>query len=92
MSEKRWQLLISGRVQGVSYRAFTEQKAVELGLTGVVRNLPDGRVEIVAEGSETQLKALEHWCHGGPENADVTDIARTENTATGEFTDFRIQH
>lgn len=50
MDTKRWQLLISGRVQGVYYRASTEQKASSLGLTGFARNLPDGRVEIIAEG------------------------------------------
>jgi predicted permease/acylphosphatase len=88
MTINRWHLLVSGKVQGVYYRASTEQKARELGLTGWVRNLPDGRVEIVAEGEPLQLKALHEWCHEGPERAVVDEVAAQELPATQEFTDF----
>lgn len=90
MTIKRWHLLVSGKVQGVSYRAYTEQKAADLGLTGVVRNLPDGRVEIIAEGSEAELQALQDWCFSGPPLAVVEDVVKETQTATGEFTRFRV--
>lgn len=66
MEIKRWCFLVSGLVQGVYYRASTQTKAVELGLTGYARNLPDGRVEVVAEGTEDKLTQLKTWCDDGP--------------------------
>lgn len=92
MTYQRWHLLVSGKVQGVYYRASTEQKARDLGLTGYVRNLPDGRVEIVAEGTPEALQALKDWCHQGPEHADVSEIDAQDHAATGEFADFGIKH
>ena len=71
-------LRITGIVQGVFYRAGTKAVAEELELTGYVRNLPDGDVEIFAQGSLESLDALENWCWNGPEKADVTDVAVTE--------------
>lgn len=65
--------LVSGRVQGVSYRASTQAKAQELGLTGWVRNLSDGRVELTACGSAEKLSVLELW--QGPVAAEVTQVA-----------------
>lgn len=65
---------ISGRVQGVSYRASTCQNAHSLGLRGWVRNLPDGRVEALAAGSEPDLEAFERWLWSGPEQAEVTKV------------------
>ncbi|KMQ74266.1 acylphosphatase [Marinobacter subterrani] len=91
MDTKRWQLLISGRVQGVYYRASTEQKASALGLTGFARNLPDGRVEVVAEGQEDQLTQLKTWCADGPPNARVDSVDIILETATGEFSGFGIR-
>jgi acylphosphatase len=66
--------LISGRVQGVFYRASTCTKARELGLTGWVRNLPDGRVEALACGSSKMLDEFEDWLWQGPERAAVTGV------------------
>lgn len=92
MTIERWQLRVSGKVQGVSYRAYTEQKAQELGLTGQVRNLPDGQVEIIAEGAQAELEALKDWCFSGPPQARVDDVAVKTQTPTGEFSDFRTAH
>ena len=64
-------ILVSGRVQGVFFRASTQKKAGSLGLTGWVRNLPDGRVEVRAAGSRARLVALVDWCKGGPPEAIV---------------------
>lgn len=65
---------VSGRVQGVYYRANTQQKAVALGLTGWVRNLPDGRVEVLACGEAPVLDQLEKWLWQGPERAQVNSV------------------
>lgn len=92
MTSRRWHLLVSGKVQGVYYRASTEQMARRLGLTGWVRNLPDGRVEILAEGEPPELEALRNWCQDGPKEAIVGGVAVQEEAATNEFTDFRTTH
>ena len=65
----RAKLFIEGKVQGVYYRESTRLKATELGLTGAAWNLPDKRVEIVAEGSKEAIEALIAWCWKGPEGA-----------------------
>lgn len=88
MPHKRVTLLISGKVQGVSYRASTADAARKLDLTGYARNLDDGRVEIVAEGAPEALVALEQWCRSGPPLAVVYDVDSTTGDATGEFTGF----
>ena len=89
MSMKRKHLLVSGKVQGVSYRAYTEQQARSLGLCGVARNLPDGRVEIIAEGDDAALQALEEWAWNGSPLAEVSAVVAEQQSATGEFDDFR---
>lgn len=66
--------IISGRVQGVYYRASTCKKAKELGLSGWVRNLADGRVEALAYGAGPELDSFEHWLWQGPERANVTQV------------------
>lgn len=66
--------LISGRVQGVFYRANAQQQASALGLLGWVRNLQDGRVELLACGDQSTLKELEKWLQIGPEYAKVSNI------------------
>ncbi len=91
MGTKRWHLYISGRVQGVYYRASTEQQANELGLTGYARNLPDGRVEVVAEGADHQLHRLRAWCENGPPDARVDSVEVTEEAPSGDFTDFSVR-
>lgn len=67
-------LFITGRVQGVSYRANAAAIAQKLGLTGWVRNLPDGRVELLAQGEEKALRNLLTWAHQGPALARVDHV------------------
>lgn len=67
-------ILISGRVQGVYFRRFAKNKAKELGVNGTVRNLEDGRVEIVAQAEKESLDAFLQWCHKGPITAKVTQV------------------
>jgi len=81
----RVHLYVSGRVQGVFFRARTRDRARALGITGWVRNLPDGRVEIAAEGARAALDALVSWARVGPPAAQVTDVTITwENPANTE--------
>ncbi len=81
---------ISGRVQGVFFRAHTKEVAEKLGLTGWVRNLPDGRVEAVFEGEEEAVKEAIEWCKRGPPLAKVERVEVRYEDPTGEFKDFRI--
>ncbi|MDB5099405.1 MAG: acyP [Cyanobacteria bacterium RYN_339] len=85
---QRVHLYVSGRVQGVFYRASTEAVATPLHLTGWVRNLHDGRVEVVAEGPQEALDRLVQWCHRGPDAAQVAGVDVTWSDATGEFGGF----
>ncbi len=71
---------VSGRVQGVSFRAGTRAQAVRLGIDGHARNLRDGRVEIIAEGEIGALAELEQWLQHGPEGARVDGVEREEST------------
>ena len=68
--------IVSGKVQGVFYRASTQRRAGELELTGHARNLSDGQVEVLASGSATALDALERWLWQGPPAAEVTAVSR----------------
>ena len=92
MVDKRLHLIIEGKVQGVFYRASAMEKAVSLGLSGFVRNLSGGEVELVAEGRRENLDELISWCRIGPPNANVTDIKSTFSTPIGEFDNFHIQY
>jgi acylphosphatase len=65
---------VTGRVQGVCFRMYTQRQAENSDLTGWVRNLPDGRVEVMAFGNEQQLDKLNHWLKSGPSMAQVTNL------------------
>ena len=83
-------VIVSGRVQGVFFRAYTRETALALKLTGWVRNLPDGRVETVFEGEDTNVQSMLEWCKKGPPHALVNELEASEQTYTGEFREFRI--
>ncbi len=93
MQEKtrRIRLIIRGRVQGVWYRGSAQEIARELGLTGWVRNLGDGSVELVAEGESSALEALIAWCREGPPLANVYDILEEEITPSGAPATFEVR-
>ncbi|WP_456433593.1 acylphosphatase [Thermosulfuriphilus sp.] len=90
MALKRVHVFISGRVQGVFYRAYTQDEARRLGLRGWVRNLPDGRVEAVFEGEEEAVDQMIKWCHRGSPGALVSQVEVIEEPYGGEFSDFQI--
>ncbi len=93
MEEKaRIHIFVSGRVQGVFFRAETEARARELGLFGLVRNLGDGRVEIIAEGEKKKLEELLEWAKKGPALARVDSIRFNWEEYRAEFKNFEIRY
>ena len=87
------QITVHGQVQGVFFRAYTWQRAIELGLTGYVRNLPDWRsVEVQAEGERAQLEKLITYLKVGPSTAKVTEVATSWSEYTGSYTGFNVEH
>jgi acylphosphatase len=89
---RRVLLRVSGRVQGVCYRAETRRAARGLGLVGHVRNLDDGDVEVLAEGAPEAIAALIAWCRKGPPHALVTDVDVVEEPPAGGGTSFDIRY
>ena len=87
---KRAVIIVHGRVHGVFFRDSTMRKARELGLAGTVQNLPDGTVQIVAQGSPQALKDLIRWAHEGPPAAVVRDVKTSYESPEPVLDDFRI--
>lgn len=88
---KRIIIYVTGRVQGVFFRASTQHKAKELLLRGYVQNEPDGRVKIEAEGEDTAINHLVEWCKKGPELATVEHIQTKESEDVKGFEGFEIR-
>ena len=86
----RRRVWVSGRVQGVAFRAATQSQARAGAVAGWVRNLPDGRVEAVFEGEATAVEALVAWCREGPRWARVDDVAVRDEPPEG-LPDFRVR-
>ena len=83
-------ITVTGKVQGVFYRQSTKEKALELGITGIVKNLPDGSVQIMASGTNDQLNQLVAWCNQGPPRAQVASV-QVEKILPHAFTGFTVQ-
>jgi acylphosphatase len=93
MAERaRVHLVVSGRVQGVAFRAYTVDEAHRLRVAGWVRNLPDGCVEAEAEGERTALEALVAWCRGGPPSARVEGVEVRWGAYRGDLGPFTVRH
>ena len=93
MPDEKVQLhaVVHGRVQGVSFRYYTTLRAVDSGIVGWVRNLPDGTVEVAAEGTRQQLDSFADYLRHGPSGAHVVSVDMDWHPATGNFTDFVIR-
>ncbi len=89
---KRVRCVAHGRVQGVFFRASTQEVAKQLGLRGWVRNNPDGTVEAVFEGHDEDVEKMLEWCRDGPPLARVTKLDIVEEPFVGEFADFEIRY
>jgi len=93
MAEKvRAHIFVSGKVHGVFFRAETQEKAQQLGLTGWVRNLPDGRVEAVFEGDKAKVEEMVKWARKGSPGAIVNDLELEWEEYQGEFKNFEIRY
>lgn len=92
MENIRVKVVISGLVQGVFFRASTREMAVNKGLKGWVRNLPDGNVEALFEGPGDIIKEAVQWCKHGPKGASVVDVHESWGTYSGQFDRFDIRY
>jgi len=88
----RLHAVVHGRVHGVFYRATTRREATARGLTGWVRNCPDGTVELVVEGARAACESLLDYCHEGPPAARVTRIDVEWGASTGGYDGFTVRY
>lgn len=88
---KRVHLMIRGSVHGVFFRHLTKKKAKELGLVGMVRNVPLG-VEVIAQGPDKKIDELVEFCRKGSPSANVTDVKVVEESAKDDFKDFSVKY
>lgn len=92
MSRKTLHARVEGMVQGVGFRYSTVRQARRLGVSGYVRNLPGGSVEVVAEGEEEMLRRLAAWLQQGPPGAHVRNLERRFGPDRGFYRDFRVEY
>ena len=89
---KRIHIFVTGRVQGVFFRQSTRVIAIKNNVNGWVRNLDDGRVEIIAEGEIQNIDAFVDWCKTGPANSRVDEFELSEENSTDEFENFEVRY
>lgn len=88
---ERAHVRVTGRVQGVFFRDSARQNADRLGLSGWVRNSPDGAVEAVFEGPSRGVREMVEWCEGGPPGASVEDVSADFGPAQGDLSGFEVR-
>ena len=92
MIQKRIHIFVTGRVQGVFFRQSTRVMAIKNNVNGWVRNLDDGRVEIVAEGENQDIDNLADWCKTGPANSRVDKFELLDEESADEFENFEVRY
>ena len=92
MKKHRVHVWIKGRVQGVFFRTYTRDAAQSIGVTGWVRNLPDGRVEAVLEGEADKVEKMIEWCREGSPMSRIESVDLLEEVYTGDFDRLAITH
>ena len=92
MEKARAHILISGRVQGVFFRDYTQRAAQERGILGWVMNTRDGRVEAVLEGEKEKVDDMIRWCHHGSPHSRVTEVSVDWEEYSGEFDGFSVRY
>ncbi|MGD9047997.1 MAG: acylphosphatase [Anaerolineae bacterium] len=91
-AQRRLEAVVQGRVQGVSFRFYTQRRAMELGLTGYVRNRWDGTVQVIAEGQQAELEDLLAFLRVGPRAALVTEVNIRWTAPSSEFERFEVRY
>lgn len=91
MAKVRKHVIVKGRVQGVWFRATTQEQAFAYGVTGWVRNVWNGNVEAVFEGDVKDVERVIQWCHNGPPYARVKEVEVEAEEYTGEFSTFSVR-
>lgn len=84
-------ILVSGRVQGVAFRYYARNIAIQLDVKGWIKNLPNGQVELVVEGSKNSVEEMVEWCKRGPRMAEVEDIEVDWLPYSGKFGQFQLK-
>ena len=92
MVQKQIHIFVTGRVQGVFFRQSTKVMAIKNNVKGWVRNIDDGRVEIVAQGETQDIDNLAHWCKTGPANSRVDEFELSEENISDEFENFEVRY
>ena len=92
MVQKQIHIFVTGRVQGVFFRQSTKVMAIKNNVKGWVRNIDDGRVEIVAQGETQDIDNLAHWCKTGPANSRVDEFELSEENISDEFETFEVRY
>ncbi|WP_028108124.1 acylphosphatase [Ferrimonas futtsuensis] len=87
---KRLLVKVTGKVQGVWFRASAQETALRLGVTGYVRNLDDGSVEMLAQGADRAVDAMLDWAHQGPPSAQVSDVLVSDYDGSDLYLDFEV--
>ena len=91
MANIRMHVYVSGYVQGVAYRYSAVRQARSLSLAGWVKNLHDGRVELMIEGEEGAVRQMLDWCYHGPRSARVTEVQAEARPYSGKYTGFELR-
>tara|TARA_B100000959_G_C14949515_1_gene611311 strand:- start:915 stop:1196 length:282 start_codon:yes stop_codon:yes gene_type:complete len=92
MCQVRVHVYISGKVQGVFFRSYTKDKAQKEGLNGWVKNLTDGRVEIVLEGNKEKCEEMLQWCHKGSPSSKVENVEIYWDKPTNNYKHFNVRY
>lgn len=88
----QYEIIVSGRVQGVSFRYYTQKQALKLRLVGHVKNQADGSVKIIAQGEKLNLDKLYNWCFSGSPHSSVTDVKCNNIAESEQFSSFDITY
>lgn len=89
---RRVHVIVEGRVQGVFFRAYTQEEAARLGLAGWVRNRPNGSVEAIIEGDKAVVEKMLQWFYQGSPNSIVEKVHATEESPVGDSNSFEIHY
>ena len=92
MKQQRIHLLVSGKVQGVFFRQATKVVAIKNNVTGWVKNLENGEVEILLEGDDKNVNSVIDWCRNGPANSRVDEVKIEQQEFSGQYSNFEVSY